>query len=78
MFLPKITDGQYPGFYGKVIAVANLQGGIGVTGLLVQPFWRMVNGLSVAGYKINLLRLYSPFFKCLQNQFPMKIADISI
>ena len=38
----------------------------------------MINGLPVAGYKINICGFDVPFGQSLQNQLTMKIADIGI
>ncbi len=43
-----------------MVAIADLKGSIRVAGQLVQPLWGVVNGLSVAGYKINICGFYLP------------------
>lgn len=63
MFLTKITQRCYARGNGNVVAVADLEGCIGIFFNAMEDFRRVKNGLSVTGYDVYVVGSETEFFR---------------
>ena len=74
MFLAEIADGDNARSAGQVVAVADLQGGIGVIGEAVKLPGRVKHRLAVAGDEVDLGGVNTPVCQAIEHQLAVELA----